>query len=58
MKPRAEYIGFCDHDCESHYRCPLCGKNFGSWTICGQQKNENGTNKYCPHCKEELDGLD
>lgn len=60
IKPKAIYMGFCSHDCEAHYRCPVCGKGFGSWSIwCQRDKlNENGTNKYCPHCKEELDGLD
>ena len=58
MKPRAIYESFCSHDCEVHYSCPLCGGKFGSWLIFGQPKNENGTDKYCPHCKAELDGLD
>lgn len=58
MKKRAEYIGFCSHDCEVWYQCPCCGKRFGGWEIFRQKKNENGTNKYCPHCKEELGGLD
>lgn len=57
-KKRAMCVGFCSHDCESHYKCPECGKIFGSWSVFGQKKNENGTNKYCPFCKVELDGLD
>lgn len=56
-KKRAEFIGFSVHDCETFYRCPYCGKSFGGWDIFRQQKNENGTNEYCPHCKEELEGL-
>lgn len=53
VKPRAEYIGFSSHDCEAHYRCPVCNGTFGSYSV---QKNENG-NEYCPRCKTELDGL-
>jgi hypothetical protein len=58
MKKEAEYLGFCSHDCEAHYRCPVCNKAFGSWSIYHQKENENGTKNYCPWCKEELDGLD
>ena len=58
MKKRAIYQSFSSHDCEAWYKCPVCNKIFGSWTVYHQKKNENGTNKYCPHCKEELDGLD
>ncbi len=57
-KPRAISVGFCSHDCEAHYKCPVCDKNFGSWTIFGQKENENGTKHYCPHCKTELEGLE
>lgn len=53
-KPKAEYIGFSSHDCESHYRCPVCNGTFGSWSL---ERNENG-NRYCPRCKTELDGLE
>ena len=58
MKQRAMRVGFCSHDCEIWYECPHCKKKFGSWTVFLQEKNENGTKKYCPYCKEELDGLD
>lgn len=58
MKKRAWCVGFCSHDCEAWYECPHCGEKFGSWTVFHQEKNENGTKKYCPNCKEELDGLD
>ena len=58
VKPRAITQGYCPHDCETWYKCPKCGKVFGDWTVYHQKKNENGTNKYCPHCKLELDGLD
>lgn len=57
-KKKAIYLRFSNHDCEAWYECPCCGTRFGSWRICGQEPNENGTEKYCPHCKEELDGLD
>ena len=57
-KKRAIYNGFCNHDCEAWYKCPECGKPFGSWSIYHQPKNENGTKNYCPFCKIELDGLD
>ena len=58
MKKMATCIGFCSHDCEVWYRCPVCGAHFGSWSIFRQKKNKNGTNKYCPYCKEELTGLE
>ena len=58
MKKRALYISFCSRDCEAFYECPCCNKKFGSWTVFHQEKNENGTKKYCPWCKEELEGLD
>ena len=49
-KPDAIYLGFCQHDCEAHYKCPLCGKSFGSWSI-------NMKDVRCPYCKEELGGI-
>lgn len=54
-RKRAVYRSFCSHDCEVFYECPECGKVFGSWTVFFQNKNENGTNEYCPHCKVELE---
>lgn len=56
-KHHAQYLGFSNHDCESHYKCPVCEKSFGSWSVFHQEKNENGTKDYCPHCKTELEGL-
>lgn len=58
MKKSAIYKGYCSHDCEAWYECPVCHKVFGSWSVYHQTKNENGTNKYCPYCKEELSGMD
>lgn len=49
-KPDAIYLGFSQHDCESHYKCPLCGCSFGSWSI-------NMKDVRCPDCKEELGGI-
>jgi hypothetical protein len=49
-KPDAIYLGFSNHDCESHYKCPLCGHAFGSWSI-------NMKDVRCPNCKEELGGI-
>lgn len=54
VKPRAIYIGFDSHGCETHYECPVCGRHFGSWSL---ERNEAG-NRYCPECKTELDGLE
>ena len=54
-KPWAEYCGFSSHDCETWYRCPICKKTFGDWTIYHQKPNTNGTKDYCPHCETELD---
>lgn len=50
VKPKAIYLGFSQHDCESHYRCPLCGDAFGSWCI--DMKDVR-----CPNCKAELGGI-
>lgn len=57
-KPRAIYVGFSSHDCESRYRCPCCNTPFGSWDIYNNSKNKNGTKQYCPSCKTELLGLE
>jgi hypothetical protein len=54
MKPRPIWNGFSPHDCETWYICPICKCVFGSWTIYHQEKNENGTNEYCPNCHTEL----
>jgi hypothetical protein len=27
------YNGFSQHDCESHYKCPVCNKDYGSWKM-------------------------
>ena len=58
IKQKAIYTGFSQHDCEAYYKCPYCNKSFGSWSVFHNVLNENGTKKYCPHCKEELDGLE
>lgn len=26
-------IGFSQHDCETHYKCPFCGEQYSSWGI-------------------------
>lgn len=26
-------VGFSQHDCESHYKCPFCGEHYGSYSI-------------------------
>ena len=59
-KPKAIFESYNNHDCETIYSCPKCFKKFSSWDIFSQRRklNENGTNKYCPNCKNELDGLD
>ena len=49
-KPDAIYLGFSQHDCEAWYKCPLCGRSFGSWSI-------NMKDVRCPDCKEELGGI-
>ena len=30
---KLDYIGFSDHDCESHYKCPFCGEHYGAYSI-------------------------
>jgi len=57
-KPTAIYRGFSQHDCESHYTCPVCGINFGGWSVFANKPNENGNKHYCPNCKTELGGLE
>lgn len=27
------YSGFSEHDCESHYKCPVCNIDYGSWKM-------------------------
>ena len=50
-KPRAEYLGWSNHDCEAWYRCPVCGKEFGSWSVPIGSKE-------CPRCHTELKGVE
>ena len=57
LKPKVEVLGFSNHDCATHYRCPCCKKTFDDWTVYHNEKNDNGTKNYCPHCKCELNGL-
>ena len=57
MKSRAIKIGF-DESCVSWFRCTNCEQVFNSYMIYVQKKNENKSQKYCPHCNIELDGLD
>lgn len=26
-----EYDGYCQHDCEAYYHCPVCKKQYTSW---------------------------
>lgn len=30
---KLDCVGFSQHDCESHYRCPFCGEHYGSYSI-------------------------
>ena len=30
--------GYSSHDCESHYKCPICGKDYGSWSLMHVEK--------------------
>lgn len=46
----ATYLGFSPHDCEAWYKCPLCGKSFGDFSV--DMKDVR-----CPHCKEKLEGI-
>lgn len=54
---RAISIGF-DESCVSWFRCTQCQQAFNSHQVYVQTKNDNGTQKYCPHCETELKGLD
>ena len=51
--PKAIYMGFSSHDCEAHYKCPLCKGNFGSWSTTFYKKNGKEHCK-CPRCQAEL----
>ena len=53
-KPRAEYLSYCSHDCEAHYRCPVCGRSFGSWGTSFYIENHKECCK-CPVCDAELE---
>ena len=55
---RAIQIGYDVHDCDAVYRCLKCKQVFFGSYIYHHNPNENGTRKYCPHCKTELKGLD
>lgn len=47
--PKAIYEGFSSHDCETWYKCPVCNKKFGSWSLPSGEKIAN-----CPCCGAEL----
>lgn len=47
--PEAIYEGFNSHDCETWYKCPVCDKKFGSWSLPSGAKIAN-----CPYCGTEL----
>lgn len=53
VAPIAKYLGYSSHDCESHYRCPLCYRDFGSWSTTFYKKNYREHCK-CPNCGSEL----
>lgn len=53
VAPRARYLGFYPHDCESYYKCPLCNGQFGSWSTSFYKKN-NREHCKCPNCDSEL----
>jgi hypothetical protein len=57
MKPKAIYTGFCPHDADCYYRCPVCKRTFSGWDISHNKINGNGIREYCPWCKTELEGL-
>lgn len=56
-KPTVIYKGFSMNECDAYFKCPVCNKDFSGWMVFHNQINENGTNKYCPKCKTELEGL-
>lgn len=58
MQYRAIEIGYNGHDCDTVFRCQKCNHVFYGSHIYFNRKNKNGTNKYCPKCKEELKGLE
>ena len=52
--PKAVYKSFNSHDCEAYYKCPLCNKTFGSWSLpAGYDSKDKGTAS-CPCCGTEL----
>lgn len=47
--PEAIYMGFNSHDCETQYKCPVCNRNFGGWSLPSGAKIAG-----CPCCGSEL----
>jgi transcription elongation factor Elf1 len=37
---KMKYVGFCSHDCEAHYECPVCGKRYSSWNLWVTEENK------------------
>lgn len=48
---KAIYQGFNSHDCEAYWKCPTCGRVFGSWSV----DFVDGHLTKCPFCGEDLD---
>lgn len=46
-------VGFNSHDCESWYRCPECGKEYGSWGFFHRKMLPNTVFK-CEDCGTQL----
>ena len=43
------YSGYSSHDCESHYKCPVCESDYGSWGF-----GKPGTTFNCTRCGATL----
>lgn len=51
--PEIKYSGYNEHDCESWYKCPYCGKSIGSWELfhAGIKKGQVFT---CEKCGKKI----
>ena len=47
------YVGYDSHSCESWYKCPNCGKKFGSWEHHNKGR-KGGDTFFCEGCGTKL----
>lgn len=47
------YTGYSEHDSESHYECPVCKNDYGSWSMFNKGINK-GETFFCWYCDQKL----